>query len=160
MQENKNDQSQKIKLDMQTLLDSIAYLDLIDWVDRRIGVWLHRPWRKILERSGLSGILQELVRTAVGSTAWRFHIPRQEELSGYEIEQMLARYGVRIWGRGFDSESIYFSVKQEQANWAEYLLKRRGISVVTRPYNPLNDLYPQRHPPGSMPTPWVEKKKR
>ena len=144
---------------LQIVTEGLAHLDPVDWVDRRVGVWLHRPWRRILERYGLSGLLRELARTAAGDGSWRFHIPRQEGLSGWEIERMLAQYGVAIWGRGFDAETIYFSVKREQVDWAEYLLKRRGVAVMTTPYNPLNDLYPQRHPPGSMPTPWREKKK-
>jgi len=153
---NENDPGNAESPGMQTVIDSIAHLDPVDWLDRRIGVWLHRPWGRILARAGVLGLLRELARTATGGGSWRFHIPRQEGMSGYEIERMLARYGVSIWGRGFDADSIYFSVKQEQANWAEYLLKRRGITVVTMPYNPLNDLYPERHPPGSMPTPWSD----
>ena len=145
---------------IQQIADAIARLDLIDWVDSKVGVWFHRPWARILERYGVWGLLKELVRTASGGGAWRFAVPRAGGLTGWEIEQMLAQYGVTIWGRWFDDEFLYFNVKEEQANWAEYLLKRRGVQVMTVPYNPLNDLYPQRHPPGSMPTPWSEKKRK
>ncbi len=145
---------------MQGVIDAIAHLDPVDWLDRRLGVWLHRPWGRVLQRYGLLGLLRELLRTATGGSSWRFYIPRQEGMSGWEIEKMLKEYGVAIWGRGFDADSIYFSVKREQVNWAEYLLKRRGIAVTTMPYNPLNDLYPQRHPSGSMPTPWSQKQRR
>lgn len=155
--DQKNEPQSEISV-FQIIIEGLAHLDPIDWVDRRIGVWLNRPWRRMLKRYGFWSLLQELARTAVGDGSWRFHIPRQEGMSGWDIEQMLAQYGVTIWGRGFDAETIYFSVKREQVDWAEYLLKRRGIAVMTTPWNPLNDLYPQRHPPGSMPTPWNEKK--
>lgn len=145
---------------LSIILDGLASLDPVDWLDRRIGVWFHRPWRRLLARYGWAGLASELLRTAVGDGSWRFYVPREAEFSGWEIEQMLGRYGVHIWGRGFDAASIYFCVNKEQANWAEYLLKRWGVPVTTAPYNPLNDLYPQGHPPGSMPTPWESQKKK
>jgi hypothetical protein len=142
----------------QVIVDGLAFFDWVEWLDRGFGVWFRRRWGQVLARSGVWGLFKELVRTAAGRSSWRFAVPREGGLSGWEIEQMLATYGVRIWGRWFDSEYLYFNVKIEQANWAEYLLKRRGIAVITAPYNPLNDLYPKRHPPGSMPTPWRDKK--
>ena len=144
----------------RVILDTIAQLDLIDRVDRVVGVWFHRRWGRILERYGVAGLVKELFRTATGQSTWRFAVPRDAGLSGWEIEKMLAEYGVSIWGRWFDSDNLYFNVKQEQANWAEYLLRRRGVAVTTALYNPLNDLYPDRHPPGSMPTPWKEKNRK
>ena len=143
---------------MQMVSDGLASLDLIERVDRLVGVWFHRRWARILERVGFLGLLKELVRTAAGAATWRFAVPREGGLSGWEIEKMLAEYGVEIWGRWFDNEALYFNVKAEQANWAEYLLKRRGIAVFSAPYNPLNDLYPRRHAPGSMPVPWSKRR--
>ena len=145
---------------LQMMVEGIAHMDPVSWIDRRIGVWFHRRWDKTLRRYGVLALLKELARTAVGDGSWRFYVAREGEFSGWEVEQLLKQYGVVIWGRGFDSEHIYFSVKPEQANWAEYLLKRKGVAVTTAPYKPLNDLYPQRHPEGSMPTPWSEKKRR
>ncbi len=143
---------------IQMFVDGLAFFDWVEWLDRIFGVWFHRPWRRILQRLGFLGLLKELVRTATGQSAWRFAVPRDGGLSGWEIERMLAQYGVSIWGRWFDSDTLYFNVKIEQANWAEYLLKRRGVAVMSTPYNPLNDLVPQRHPSGGMPTPWSERK--
>ncbi len=152
---NQTEKSSDLK---RIFFDSLAQLDFVDRLDRILGVWFHRRWGRILERYGVLGLFKELIRTATGQSSWRFAVPRDGGLSGWEIEKMLAQYGVSIWGRWFDSENLYFNVKLEQANWAEYLLKRRGVAVMTTPYNPLNDLYPQRHPPGSMPTPWSEQK--
>ena len=143
----------------QMVTDGMAYFDWVEWIDRWFGVWFHRRWKRILDSDGFLGLFKELIRTATGQSSWRFAVPRDSGLSGWEIERMLADYGVSIWGRWFDSDNLYFNVKLEQANWAEYLLKRRGVAVMTSPYNPLNDLYPQRHPQGSMPTPWSEKKR-
>lgn len=67
------------------------------------------------------------------------------------MERLLRRHGVKIWDRDFTRECLTFRVKRRQANWAEYLLRRRGIPVLSQPFNPLNDEYARRHAPGSEP---------
>lgn len=98
--------------------------------------------------------LDELWGTARYGPLHRFLIPRDSGWSGYLVESFLRRYGIPIWGRGFAQDSLYFSVKRRQANWAEYLLKRRGIPVSSAPYNPKNDEYALRHAPGDEPPGW------
>ncbi|HEY76219.1 MAG TPA: hypothetical protein G4O00_08570 [Thermoflexia bacterium] len=113
---------------MDTFLDFLARLN---WLER-IGEW---------------------VRAALGIRSWRFCVPRNCGWSGYEIERFLRRYGVKIWGRDVSDQYISFRVKIEQANWAEYLLWRKGIPVCSPPLNPRNRLYYGRYPPGSEPRP-------
>lgn len=85
----------------------------------------------------------------------RFFIPCSCGWTGWEIEQLLRRHGVVIWGRGFTlDDDLYFNVRRRQANWAEYLLRRRGIPVVSQLFNPKNDEYAERHAPGSEPPMW------
>ena len=67
------------------------------------------------------------------------------------MERLLRRHGVKIWDRNFTRDCLTFRAKRRQANWAEYLLRRRGIPVLSRPFNPLNDEYARRHAPGSEP---------
>ena len=93
----------------------------------------------------------ELIRSVTGTASWRLAVPRACGWSGRDMEQLLRRHGVRIWGRNFDRHHLYFRVKLEQANWAEYLLWRRGIPVVSPPFNPMNRSYGLRHAPGSEP---------
>jgi len=90
-----------------------------------------------------------VVRHLRGEDTWRFLIPRDCGWSGIEMEHLLGRHGVKIWDRGFTDDHLTFRVRHRQANWAEYLLRRRGIPVVSEPFNPLNDEYARRHAPGS-----------
>ena len=120
---------------MASLLDAVAYLDLIDRVDEVVG------------------------NVRYGSHQ-RFNVPRECAWSGHDIESLLGRHGVRIWGRGFTSTDICFNVKGRQANWAEYLLKRRGIPVSDSPVNPKNDVYAEKHAPGSEPPGWRRRPER
>jgi hypothetical protein len=123
---------------MEALLDLLAHLD---WFER----------------------LDEYLRSARGVRSWRFCVPRDCGWSGHQIEKFLRRYGIRIWGRNFSREHLFFRVKLRQANWAEYLLRRRDIPVCGPLFNPLNAEYGVRHAPGSEPRPaarratWIEK---
>jgi hypothetical protein len=114
---------------MSDLIDALASLNWIDRLDELLGDIQHGEHHK-------------------------FFVPRDCGWSGWEMEQLLRRHGVTIWGRGFAPDCLYFSVKRRQANWAEYLLRRRGIPVVSRLVNPKNDEYAERHAPGSEPPMW------
>ncbi len=91
------------------------------------------------------------VRRLSGERSWRFYVPRNCGWSGIEMERLLARHGVKMWDRGFTRDCLTFCVKLRQANWAEYLLRRRGIAVLSRPFNTRNNEYARRHAPGSEP---------
>ena len=82
--------------------------------------------------------VDELGRMICGVRSWRFAIPRDCGWSGWQIEQMLQRHGIKLWGRNFNKRQLFFRVKREQANWAEYLLWRHGIPVQSEPFNPRN----------------------
>ena len=55
-----------------------------------------------------------------------------------------AKYGVKIWGRGFTRDTLTFRVNVKQANWAEYLLHQHAIPVYSQPLNPKNRDYAKR----------------
>jgi len=67
----------------------------------------------------------------------RFEIDRRGGMTGIDIERYLKQYSVNVFGRGFNAETadkpptLYFSVGPRQARWCEYLLARRGVSVVS-----------------------------
>lgn len=114
---------------MTILADLIEMLAHLDWFER----------------------VDELARMMCGIRSWRFSIPRTCGWSGHHMEQMLRRYGIKIWGRNFNQSHLFFRVKLQQANWAEYLLWRNGIPVHSRPFNPQNRIYGMKHAPGSKP---------
>lgn len=82
----------------------------------------------------------ELGRWLMGVRSWRFAVSRDCETSGKDIEALLRRHGVQLWGRNFDRRHLFFRVKLQQANWAEYLLWRNGIAVSSPPFNKRNRL--------------------
>lgn len=88
---------------------------------------------------------------------YRFTFRADGNYSGYEVEKMLRRYGIRVWGREMnDPEERAFLVKRRQALWAEYLLCRAGVPLTCALLDPRNEHYRQRHAPRSMPVPWTK----
>jgi hypothetical protein len=144
----------------------VGILDLMDalnWVDRVEGLissFVHADWKGASRKRGRGGIAGELGRALTGGSSWSFHIPRASGWSGADIERFLSHYGIVIWGRRVTSEHFIFSVKERQANWAEYLLLRRGLPVSGRSYNPLNPVYGQRYAPGDQPPAWADRQRR
>jgi hypothetical protein len=132
-------------------IELVAHLNVIDRIEGLVSGLLNADWHRAAQRDGFAGLIQEFAATLTGRNAWRFYVPRDCGWSGIEMERLLGRHGVKIWDRDFIRDCLTFRVKRRQANWAEYLLRRRGIPVVSQPFNPRNDEYAHRHAPGSEP---------
>jgi len=112
---------------MSDLLDFMAQLDLVDKVDAIFWDVVNKGQVKV------------------------FHVDRAGGWTGWQIEQMLKRHGVGLWGRGFTAKSLCFHVKARQANWAEYLMHRAGIVVVSEPVDERNATWAAQWPTGEVP---------
>jgi hypothetical protein len=68
--------------------------------------------------------------------AWTFYIPYEKAVSkswcAVDIEKLLGYCGVKTWGGLIRFGVFFFSVKLEQAAWAEYILTRYGVPVYER----------------------------
>lgn len=142
---------------MNLLMD---LLDAFNWFDRLEGVFsriVHADYQKAGRKSGAGGVAVELGRAIVGDNAWTFRVSRDCDWSGADIERFLGKYGIVIWGRRITSDQLIFSVKERQANWAEYLLMRRGIPLAGRTFNQANVGYGQEYAPGDAPPAWADR---
>lgn len=145
---------------MANILDILDLFNLIDRVEGLVARFVHADWSGAASRSGASGVLSELGRSALGANSWTFHVPIDCGWTGAGIERFLAKYGVVIWGRRVTSGHLHFSVKHRQANWAEYLLLRQGIPLAGRTFNDRNPGYGEAHAPGDAPPAWADRPRR
>jgi len=146
---------------MSTLTDIVA---LFDWPDRLEGIISRfvtgADWKRAYRRDGLLGLASEGLSAAAGECHWTIRIPRDAGMSGGEIEQMLRSWYIPVFGRWFemgDPGNICFSVPMRQANWAEYLLCRRGIPIAGQMFNAHNARATEKYQ-GVMPTRWKGKR--
>lgn len=136
---------------MSDLLEALAYLDLIDPVEGFLSTFRYADWEGAYRRAGVAGLIAEFLASLAAFNCWTIWVQRNAGWSGVDIEQLLFRHGVRIWGRGFVGDRLFFRVKKRQARWAEYLLHRCGVPLAGGLYDPRNPEYAQRHAPGSEP---------
>ena len=47
-----------------------------------------------------------------------------------DIEALLLRYGIKLWGVGYWNNELFFRVKGRQAHWAQYVLLRGGVPLL------------------------------
>jgi hypothetical protein len=133
------------------LNDLPAAVDQLDRLEGIVSTFLNADWDGALQRDGLGGFIAECMNCMTGANAPVIQVSRYSSWSGHAIEQLLQRHGVKIWDRGFLGENLFFRVKRRQAVWAEYLLLRAGVPVVSPPIDPRNREYAERHSPRSEP---------
>jgi hypothetical protein len=85
----------------------------------------------------------------------RFTFATGAGIAGHDVEKLLRRYGVRIWGREMsDPDERAFLVKRSQAVWAEYVMCRAHIPLTGPLLDPRNAIYAVEHSEDDMPQPW------
>ncbi len=136
---------------MDELLNALAQMDVINRIDDFVSSFIHANWEGAYRRAGPAGVAAEFLVTLTGQNRWTIMVPQDAGWTGLEIERLLTRHGVRVWGRGFLGDCLYFSVKRRQARWTEYLLWRAGVPVVSRPFDPRNRRYAESRPQPSEP---------
>jgi hypothetical protein len=132
------------------LLDLPAYFDPIDRIEGLISTFLNADWARA-RKGGPLGILKELLSCAVSYNAPTVYVSRYSIWRGIDIERLLRRHGVKVWDRGIAGEDLYFCVKRRQVRWAEYLLLRAGVPVMSALKEPRNRQWTARYQPGSEP---------
>ncbi len=142
---------------MPDLLETLASFDIISRIEGFIASFIYADWKGAAKAAGPAGLATEFARSLTGANRWRFWVPRNAGWSGLDIERFLRRYGVAVWDRGFVGDNYYFCVKLRQANWAEYLLLRRGIPILGSLFNPDNRVHGERHAPGDAPPAWEDR---
>lgn len=102
----------------------------------------------------LEGLIRGL---AYGDLGYELQIQRADKGGSHTLNEaidMLRRYGVDTFWYGFDSQKMYFRVKNRQARWAEYVLLHAGVELLNPTFDQRNPGYVARHEPGWMPRPW------
>ena len=91
-------------------------------------------------------LLETFIRYLSGVRSWKFVVARDCGFSRQQIEKILAKFGVKVWGRGGTHGTLTFNVEYQQADWAEYLLWQHGITVYSPPFNVQNSRNGKQNP--------------
>lgn len=135
--------------------DILGNLNYVDRIEGLIMSLRHGDYARA-RRSGLLGIVIEVVSSMIMANTRTFAISRSGNFTLNEVEAMLRKYGISIFGRTHDARCMYFHVKLRQARWAEYLMLQAGVELESPIFDSRNVQYAGQHAPGWMPRPWIE----
>lgn len=140
-----------------SLDDFLDTFNLIDRIEGWVSSVVHADWKSAAKTPLGLGFAVELTRSVVGAGAWTFEVPRDSGWTGADVESLLLHYGIIAWGRRVTGQNFVLSVKERQANWAEYLILRRGIPLDSPLFNPDNAQYTKKYAPGDRPPAWADR---
>lgn len=60
-------------------------------------------------------------------------VPEDCSWSGREIQQLLQRHGIKVWGAMIVNRTIMLTVRAKQARYAQYLFDRHGVPTLNSP---------------------------
>lgn len=143
---------------MPGILDIVDAINVFSRIEALVGQFVFADWKGAAERDSAGGVIGEAARALTGTNAWELRVSRDGQWSGSDVVHFLKHYGVDVWGGRTTSDHFVMYVKERQANWAEYLLRRRGIPVESAVYNAANLVYAQQHAPGDQPPAWADRK--
>jgi hypothetical protein len=95
-----------------------------------IGAIRHADWRGAREREGVPGVADEMVHAALGTNTMAFFIPTSSHWQIQDVQALLLRHGVKLWGVGYWNGEMYFRVKKRQSHWAQYVMLRAGVPLL------------------------------
>ncbi len=117
---------------MIRLLELLSHFNWLLLPETTIETLWHTDWSAAYRRNRVGGLAAEAIRSLIGSNTWTFYVSLDSGWSGREIERLLARYGIKLWGKGFAHGELFFRVRKDKAAWAQYLMLQAGIPLQHR----------------------------
>jgi len=116
--------------------DVLIAMDFIDVLDGIVGGFRYAHWRRAWQRRGALGIVAEFFSTLLERNSVEIRFARGTHWRGIDVERLLYRYHIPIWGRWCERNELMFRVKKSQARFAEYILLRCGVPLTRSRYYP------------------------
>jgi len=88
------------------------------------------------------GFIEDTINdpTLLQTNSWTFFIPFGDAIgagwSARDIEDLLAKHGVKTWGGQITGGEFFFSTRLENAGWAEYVMLCYGVPIAEYSMDP------------------------
>jgi len=92
----------------------------------------HADWTRAYQKGNLPGIIGEALSSVAGTNTFPFFVPSNSHWSGADIQALLARHGIKMWGVGWANGEMFFRVSKRQAAWAQYVMLKSGVPLLHR----------------------------
>jgi len=77
----------------------------------------HANWRGAAQETGAAGVAAEALQAAIGANTVPFFIPTDSGWEIHDVQALLLRHGIKLWGVAYWNNELYFRVKKRQAHW-------------------------------------------
>jgi hypothetical protein len=116
-------------------------------------------WLDLLDAFNLIDRIEGLMRGLwYGGGTRTLKVEHDEKVLGKDYEDALRKRGVAVFGRGATSTELRWKIKQRQARWAEYNLRRMNAPVTSKDVDPANRKAIRYA--GALPPAWSDRRKR
>lgn len=95
-----------------------------------VGNFRHADWQGAAQANGIAGVVAEALKASAGANTEPFFVPCDSEWKVNDIQVLLLRHGIKLWGVGYWNNELFFRVKGRQAHWAQYVLLRAGVPLL------------------------------
>jgi len=139
----------------------LTTLAALKWLPLLIKILGSFPFfQRVLRMTGLNHLLDSLTLRAANGAMHKFAFRTGkvggQHFGGREVEQLLGERGIRVYERTkLGGGELGFSIRRDQAEWAEYLLCRAGVPLTSELLNPEHDEL--LHPKGKKPKSALER---
>lgn len=89
----------------------------------------HTNWKGAYRRGGIWGLCIEALQGLLGTNSYPFLVLMSSGWSGWKIQRLLAKKGIKMWGWAFAHGVLLFHVRRNQAAWAQYVLLHEGVPL-------------------------------
>lgn len=105
------------------------------------------PSRAPSRESARNLSFSSVIKSLLGLDSWTFYVDAYGDWTGAQIQELLGRHGIRLVGwKDVLNGDIFFSVKLDQAEWAEYVMLEAGVPLKYGLYSARN----RRHFPEAV----------
>jgi inner membrane protein involved in colicin E2 resistance len=94
------------------------------------GSFRNADWEGAAQAGGIAGVVAEALQAATGTNTEPFFVATSSDWKIHNIQALLLRYGIKLWGVGYFNNELFFRVKGRQAHWAQYVLLRAGVPLL------------------------------
>ena len=117
---------------MKQLLEFCTAFNWLALPQTIVETLLYADWQGAHKRHGGVGMAGELLNSLVGTNTFPFFVPSSCPWGAGDIQGLLGRHGIKMWGAGWANGELFFRVPKRQAVWAQYVMQRAGVPLLHR----------------------------
>ncbi len=113
----------------------LAFIAIFDWTALPrviVETLFHADWGAARQKHGVLGLGLEAAGSIAATNTYTFFVPLDSPWGGAEIGALLRSKGITMWGAAYANGEMFFRVRRQQADWAQYVMLQAGVPLLHR----------------------------